>query len=128
MFIPPRLGLPSTKSETCVGSISRMPLTEYASEDAAYEGASYERFRSGRRLAPYRCGTCGNYHLAPRERMVDATIACGCTNSSGEPKALYKSQRDAMKRVDMLRRERGMDLDVYPCEVGLGWHLTKARW
>ena len=113
------------KSASCYGVLSGEPLTEYPNHEAALDGARYTKYRSGRRLGPYHCSKCGQWHLAPEERMIDIT-KCLCVSASGEPKSLFKSERDAQRRADILRRERGADLGVYRCEYGWGWHLTRS--
>ena len=46
----------------------------------------------------------------------------------GKPKASYQSKDDAERRADILRKEQGVSLKVYPCKHGSGWHLTNTGW
>ena len=118
-------GEPIPKSTTCYGVATGQPLTEYHSEAEAFEGAAYARARSGMSMVPYHCSACGCWHLAPRDRQTPS-MKCVCVGASGEPKTLFASERDATRRANFLRRERGVDMSVYPCEYGFGWHLTRG--
>ncbi len=46
-----------------------------------------------------------------------------CTDHKGQPKRKYETQSEAEK-VAKLRRGEGVNIKVYPCEEGNGWHLT----
>lgn len=114
-----------TKSTTCFGRATGLPLTEYASQADAHEGAVHANARSGSEwLSPYLCSACGCWHLAPRHGRP-SSMPCACTDSHGRSKALWTTWRDAQRTADILRSETGAQLAVYECELGLGWHLTK---
>jgi len=113
------------KSETCIGKTSGKPLTEYPSKQEAQEGADHARSRYGHKLVPYQCDTCGLWHLAPENRQTPSTKCPVCTGADGKPKDSYRSQSEAQRRADILRREQGAELRVYACEHKHGWHLTK---
>jgi hypothetical protein len=114
-----------TKSTTCFGRATGLPLTEYASQADAHEGAVHANARSGSEwLSPYLCSACGCWHLAPRHGRP-SSMPCACTDSHGRSKALWTTWRDAQRTADILRSETGTQLAVYECELGLGWHLTK---
>ena len=114
-----------TKSRTCMGAVSKAPLTEYTSEDEARAGAAdaFARHRSA--LVPYRCERCRRWHLSPHDRQTRASPCSTCVGRDGRTKARYDSAEIAARRAEILRRERGVSLRVYPCPYG-GWHLTKA--
>ena len=113
------------KSDTCFGKKTGRPLTEYDSEAEALEGAAYAKERYGQNLMPYRCDRCGLWHLAPKSRHTPSEPCAYCTGADGKPKEAYKTQRSAQRRADIIRKEQGVELKVYPCEYGSGWHLTK---
>jgi len=51
--------------------------------------------------------------------------ACSCTDSKGQPKDLYDSKESAKKEANVLATQKRLQLSVYPCPYGYGWHLTK---
>jgi len=120
--------LATVKSKTCVGKVSKKPLTEYRSEADAERGAAWARDAYGRDLSPYRCSRCNRWHLAPTSRRTPSYDCGYCTGADGRYKATYGSSEDAERRADILRDERGVDLRVYPCPHDDGWHLTKQGW
>ena len=113
------------KSSTCVGKVSRAPLTEYDSRDEALDGAEYVLSAHGKRMTPYRCSRCGLWHLAPNDRQTPSRECQYCCGRDGRPKATYETQEAAERRAEILERERGVYLRAYPCSGG-GWHLTKS--
>lgn len=121
----PLFGEPAHKSASCYGKATGEPLTAYPTEQHALEGAAWARARSGLRLDPYHCHACGQWHLAPRDRHTPS-VKCACLGASGEPKSLFASREHAQRRANILKRERGVSMSVYPCELGLGWHLTRG--
>ncbi|MBW1649624.1 MAG: hypothetical protein JRJ44_02895 [Deltaproteobacteria bacterium] len=106
------------KSATCFSRTGE-PLTEYNFEQNAREGADYANIEYGNNLIPYRCHTCGLWHLSPKNRQTPS-IECGICR-----KALYKTKKDAEKRAVILKKEEGERLRVYRCPYNDGWHLTK---
>jgi hypothetical protein len=48
-----------------------------------------------------------------------------CTSGNGEKKDIYNSPEEAFQRAEYIKEIRGISLDVYRCEYGNGWHLTK---
>ena len=118
----------SRKSETCVGKKTGKPLTEYDSEHEAREGAEYANRTYGQSLVPYPCDQCGLWHLSPSNRQTPSQTCAFCTGSDGKPKESYRSADEAQRRAGILRQEQGVTLQVYACEHGNGWHLTRASW
>jgi hypothetical protein len=116
----------SMKSRTCMGAVSKTPVTEYASEAEAREGAAYALTRYGRELEPYRCDRCHWWHLAPTDRQTPSSTCYDCVGRDGRPKASYESADAAERRADIVRRENYVSLRAYPCPHGGGWHLTKG--
>jgi len=115
----------SRKSTTCIGKVSKNPLTEYDSEAEALGGASYAIERYGQHNVPYRCNRCRLWHLSPANRQTPS-VTCGvCHGQDGRPKATYASEQDAERRAAILFREQGVQLRTYECDHG-GWHLTKS--
>ena len=115
----------SQKSPTCVGKISGQPLTEYDSEEEAREGADYANKKYRNNLTPYTCDQCGKWHLSPMSRQTPSKKCKICTGVDGRAKDSYQSRKDAQRRADILLKEQGAILQVYECEYGSGWHLTK---
>lgn len=115
----------SWKSDTCTGRVSGEPLTEYASEAEAREAAEWVREEHGRRMRPYSCRRCGGWHLGLADRHTPSHSCSWCQGRDGRTKATYRSESDAERRADIIRREQGVDLRAYECPHGSGWHLTK---
>ena len=112
------------ESGTCFGTNGH-PLVEYESETEATKGAAYVFKRYGRRMKPYQCGSCDQWHIAPvRRRRVKAR--CACTSTDGSPKQLYQSRAEAERRADMLMNDENRHISVkaYRCPLKLGWHIT----
>lgn len=49
-----------------------------------------------------------------------------CTDHVGNPKQKYKSREEAELAAER-RKEEGVELMVYPCDKGDGWHLTSRN-
>ena len=114
------------KSKTCTGKKTGKPLTEYGSESEAKEAALYASANYKRHLTPYLCQTCGKWHLALVNRQTPSKKCTFCTGSDGSPKDAYQTEKNAKLRANIIRKESGVSLRVYPCPYGNGWHLTKA--
>ena len=115
------------KSTPCFGTLSGTPLTEYATEQAAEEGAVGAKYRYGSRLVPYKCRKCHLWHLAPEDRQTPSEECKHCVSFNGRLKRSYWRQRDAERRAQILFEEKHIVLHVYKCEHGSGWHLTRVR-
>ena len=50
---------------------------------------------------------------------------CSCTDSKGQPKDLYNSKESAQREANALATQKRLQLSVYPCPDGCGWHLSK---
>jgi hypothetical protein len=48
-----------------------------------------------------------------------------CTGGDGENKEIYDTAEDARRTAQHIKAERGIQLKIYQCEFGNGWHLTK---
>jgi hypothetical protein len=48
-----------------------------------------------------------------------------CTGSDGSKKDVYPSPEEAYQRAEYIKEIRGITLNIYRCEYGNGWHLTK---
>lgn len=51
---------------------------------------------------------------------------CSCTNSQGQAKDLYESEESAQKEATVFVGQKKLELKVYVCPNGCGWHLTKG--
>ncbi|HHD78324.1 MAG TPA: hypothetical protein ENK98_01595 [Epsilonproteobacteria bacterium] len=49
-------------------------------------------------------------------------VVCTCTDSNGNPKYLYTSQ----KEIEYILSSKSINLKSYPCPYEKGWHLTKG--
>ena len=47
--------------------------------------------------------------------------------SDGAPKAAYLTQGEALSVADERRRETGVELSVYQCDVCAGWHMGNGE-
>ncbi|MBT3602837.1 MAG: hypothetical protein HOE48_24005 [Candidatus Latescibacteria bacterium] len=115
----------SQKSQTCFGTKSAKPLTEYDSKQEAQQGANHANKMYQQNLVPYQCDKCGQWHLALGNRQTPSKPCHRCTGTDGKFKEAYQSREDAQKRANILQEEQGVTLGVYACEHGNGWHLTK---
>lgn len=115
----------SRKSNTCYGKISQKPLTEYDSESEAMQATDYAKHAYQSYLVPYKCGRCGYWHLAPKNRQTPSEKCYHCTGQNGRAKETYESREDAERRAEIIYQERGYRLYVYPCSHRSGYHLTK---
>ena len=117
----------SQKSKTCTGKKKRGPLTEYDSESEASEAAQYAKEKHRNHLIPYQCQTCKKWHLSPVARQTPSTKCAHCVGSDGNPKDSYGTEKDALRRASIIRKESGLSLHAYACTYGNGWHLTKRQ-
>ena len=116
----------SHKSETCV-SKSGNPLSEYRNYSEAQESANYQFTQTGISFTPYECQKCGKFHLKPTEFYCEkAHSSCTCTDHNGNRKDTYVTREDAEKMVN-IRGKDGVQLFVYQCPSGCGFHLTSSR-
>lgn len=115
------------KSRTCIGKATGKALTEYASQEEAQEGADYASSNYGRHMDPYKCDKCKQWHIAPESRRTPSNKCPKCVGTDGVAKDAYRSESEAKRRANILRKEQGADLKVYACEHGNGWHLTKKK-
>lgn len=116
----------SHKSKSCF-SKSGNPLSVYKSLSEAQESADYQLSQSGVRLSPYRCSICGDFHLKPTDFFVKKIISsCSCTDHNGRKKDCYETRSDAEKMAS-IRASVGIQLYVYSCPQGIGFHLTSRK-
>lgn len=115
------------KSETCIGKVTGKPLSEYYGEEDAQEAAEYSRDTYDNDLMPYKCSDCACWHLSPKGRQTPSHKCQDCTSGNGIPKDTYKTKKVAIIRSNILFDEQGIDLKVYKCKYGDGWHLTKRH-
>ena len=107
------------KSSTCMSRFEK-PLSEYESYSDALESAHY----IGKNLVPYQCKRCGKYHLKPQEFYCEKLQSvCSCRSHEGNSKDSYKTYSDAQKMAN-IRANTGVNLTVYKCPEGNGYHLT----
>ena len=115
------------KSETCLGKVSGKPLNSYSTEFEAFSAAEYSMNVYDNELVPYKCHRCDYWHLSPKCRVTPSQKCSTCTSALGEYKNSYSTIKQARLRACVISDERGIELDVYKCRYGNGWHLTKMR-
>lgn len=109
----------------CINKSTGKPLSAYETLKEAEESAQYTKKTYKTDLYPYKCESCGKYHLAPKASKIDVKHdACTCRDSNGNPKALYGSKKDAEKQCEKSSKEQNIKLRVYKCPDGKGYHLT----
>ena len=113
------------KSETCFGKVSGQPLSQYCNAEEAQNAADYSKYNYNNDLEPYECNKCGLWHLSPNSRKTPSTKCYRCTAGDGTYKDSYRTKKEANVRADIIDNEQGIDLNIYKCRYGNGWHLTK---
>lgn len=113
------------KSETCF-SHQGNAINSYEEKSEAAEHARYIKREHGNSMVPYECAKCGFWHLSPADRQTNSTVCGFCRDRNGNHKDLYLTKRDAERRGEINRKEKGVVLNVYACPHQKGWHLTKA--
>ena len=114
------------KSESCFGRTGDS-LNAYDRESEAAEHARYLKRERGSSMVPYRCERCDFWHLSPADRQTSSSVCGFCRDRNGSSKDLYATKRDAERRAEINKSERGIDLAVYKCPHQPGWHLTRNR-
>lgn len=62
----------------------------------------------------------------PQDKLaVQKNGICSCTDSHGQTKDLYDSEVSAKEQIRKLSKEKKLQLSIYICPDGCGWHLTK---
>ncbi len=116
------------KSPSCNARKSGRPLTEYDTKAEANSAAKHANQNfGGSNMVPYKCDKCGFWHLSPANRQTPSETCTICRGADGQLKESYATERDALRRAGHLRKEMGVKLQVYECEHGNGWHLTKRQ-
>ena len=102
------------------GCLSRKgtPLRCYSDVVDAEEAADDQRAYYDRHLKPYKCNSCGKWHLCSADRNTPSHDCGYCS------KRAYETEAGAYRRANILCSERGVSLRVYACPAGEGWHLT----
>lgn len=112
----------------CVSKTTGKELSVYKTKKEAIESAKYTKKAHNLDLYPYECEKCGNWHLAPKSSKIKVKKnACPCTDSNGNPKALYGSKKDAEKQRKKSEVEQHINLRVYKCPHKSGYHLTHTE-
>jgi hypothetical protein len=113
------------KSNTCFKKNGE-PLTVYSSLGEAECAASYVKNRFNLDVIPYKCDRCKHYHHSPKDRQTPSRTCQYCTDSNGKYKKLYKTLEAALRRAEIIRNERDINVDIYPCPCQPGYHFTKG--
>lgn len=80
------------ESEICIGAVSQKPLKAYESELEAEQAAEYVLTEYKRKMVPYKCSKCGDWHLTPQGRLTPSRTCPYCIDSYGAPKQAYESE------------------------------------
>lgn len=65
--------------------------------------------------------------ILPKDNITyEEHSICSCTNSRGQAKDLYESEESAQKEATVFVGQKKLELKVYVCPSGCGWHLTKG--
>ncbi|UYM15471.1 hypothetical protein [Endozoicomonas euniceicola] len=113
------------KSDTCFSKTTGQPLSVYDNEYDAISAAEHSELFYDKEMFPYFCDVCSNWHLTPKSRYTPSSECPVCVGSDGRPKQSYRNEKEARLRAEILCDEQGLQLSVYECEMGYGWHLTK---
>lgn len=119
-----RLKLWKKNRGNCINQKSGKLRKSYLNEAQAAQKASDFSFLHGEQV-PYKCDSCGEWHLAPTSRHTPNKTCEYCTDENGERKQLYLSKDAAIQRAEIILKERGASLNTYECPHQNGWHLTK---
>lgn len=116
--------------EKCISKSTGKALSAYETKKEAKKSAKYTKKTHKLKLYVYKCEKCGLYHLAPKDSKISVKKnACACRDSNGQPKALYRTKKDAMKQLEKSQKEQKIKLRVYKCphKFWFGWHLTHTE-
>jgi hypothetical protein len=105
--------------------VSGAPLSQYFYLEEAQDAAEYLKENHDKELVPYECNRCDFWHLSPKSRITPSKKCKRCTSGDGYFKDTYRSSSEANRRADIIFDEKQMNLTVYQCKYGEGWHLTK---
>lgn len=108
----------------CLSQKTGKPLKTYESEPEAKCNANYLCIVHKHEMAPYYCGRCSKWHLAPKESHTPSIPCYWCTGRDGKNKDLYPSERVALRRALIIEQRTPIRLRAYKCPHAEGWHLT----
>ncbi len=78
-------------------------------------------------LAYFEVDTLPKLERDMHDNLINHNInLCSCTDSGGELKGLYHSEKSAKKEAAILIKQKRVKLNVYSCPNGCGWHLSKS--
>lgn len=111
----------------CISTYTGKPRAIYHSYEEALKAADSLK-QKGLNYYPYKCNGCGMYHIAPEEDKINfVEHGCGCTDSNGNWKNLYRTYEDAAKAGAIAMSKRNVVLKIYECPEKKGWHLTHEK-
>ena len=100
-------------------------VATYHSESEARSSARYVSKRYKNEMIHYSCDKCGYWHLAPLATYTPSIECHWCTDSNGDLKRAYETLGGAKRRAALIKEERDIELYIYECPYGCGWHLTR---
>ncbi|HXY44787.1 MAG TPA: hypothetical protein VEH29_11415 [Acidimicrobiales bacterium] len=66
--------------------------------------------------------------VRPRDAPDHRPVRLGSHfRADGQPKTAFPTQREATAAADERRRESGVDMSVYQCDLCAAWHMGTAR-
>ena len=114
-------------SESCIDPRTGDALREYNRRADALRAAKFDP-NEWREIEPYRCDKCDKWHCRPAVDdgpVPTDTMCLMCRGRDGKPKVAHPSADDALAAAQNLAAA-GLELGVYPCPHGRGWHLTRG--
>lgn len=72
-------------------------------------------------MLPYQCERCNLWHLSPKNRMTPSNYCTSCGKQG------YDTEADARGRAAISKQEKKVELSVYQCPWGNGWHLSRSK-
>ncbi len=114
--------------KSCISAYIGKPRSCYETYEQAQNSADYMKTVKRVDFYPYKCNQCGYYHLALKKDKINfRESGCFCTDSNGNRKNLYATYKDALKAKSKAEAKRNVELEIYECPEGEGWHLTHRK-
>lgn len=116
------------KSTSCF-SHDNKPLTNYLNEKDAQSGITFLSQKvPGQVFLSYKCPKCPYYHVKRDKddlfKLNKIESNCKCTDHDKGIKGKYATYQDAEKMKTILFNSKKLNLKIYQCPNGDGFHLT----
>ncbi len=113
------------QSESCFDPATGEPLREFDRRGDAERAAKLDPLE-WRNMEAYRCPKCDRWHLRPQADsgpIPTDTTCLMCRGRDGKPKVSHPTFDAALEAA---RSNGDVELTVYACPHGRGWHLTRV--